>query len=100
MRLNLGQPLLRHAPALVLDFDENRFAFASDLDRSALAPRVPVNIGQAFLHQSEHHQLNLVRKSTEFFRNGKRDVDAAAFAQSVDVTTERRGETAFAQDRK
>jgi hypothetical protein len=70
-RLNLRKFRRRHAIALIADLDCDLSCFTSNSNSCRLAPGMAMDVGQAFLDQSEDNQFHVARQSAEVLRDFK-----------------------------
>src|SRR5450631_3724784 len=98
LRLKSRQLLLRDALALILNFERHTVAVTGHTNHCTLASAVAMNVGQALLHQTKHHQLHFAGETFEVFRNFERNLQAAALAKALDIPAQGLGKAGFVQE--
>src|SRR5208282_3714859 len=91
LRLNFRQLFCRYSLPLILDFESDTVGIARDTNGGSLTPAVAMDVSQAFLHQSKHHQLHFAGESLEIGRNFESDFQATALGQALDIPAKRFG---------
>ena len=62
LRLNFTEFFRRYSFTVSLDLEGNTVCVARNTDRGTLASAVAMEVAQAFLHQTKHHQLHFARE--------------------------------------
>jgi hypothetical protein len=97
--LNRSQSFRGNSSSLVFNLNVDGVFFALNPNLRSLAPRVTMNVGQAFLHKAEYNEFHLGWESPEIVRNLQINLQTAALRKTLHVPTQRGRYTSFIQQR-
>ena len=85
------QLLCWNAIAFVFHLDNNLMVGVMKANFGGRTSRMPVNVGEALLHEPKDCSFHLTRQPTEIVRTVKVDCDLAPLRKPIDIPAEGRG---------